>query len=56
MEIKIISTGSKGNCYVMKHNDDTIIIDAGLSYNEILKNIDYKIASINGVLISHQHL
>lgn len=57
MRVKIISTGSKGNSYLLQTEDGrSLLIDAGIKYEEILKNIDYKITTIDGVLISHQHL
>jgi len=47
MKIKIIGTGSKGNCYVLQDsNGNNLIIDCGVYYFD--KNI-------NGVIISHSH-
>jgi len=47
MKIKIIGTGSNGNCYVLQDsNGNNLIIDCGVYYFD--KNI-------NGVLISHSH-
>ena len=57
MELKIIGTGSTGNTYSLIDKTGRImLLDAGLSYNSILRGIDFKTTKIDGVLISHHHL
>lgn len=56
MELKVIGTGSTGNCYILKHKTDMLLLDAGVSKDKILKAIDFNTAVIDGVLVSHQHL
>ncbi len=57
MQIKCLGSGSDGNCYLLKNsNNDIIIIDAGLKYDQII--MDSFIPStkkILGALISHSH-
>jgi phosphoribosyl 1,2-cyclic phosphodiesterase len=57
MKLKIISTGSKGNCYVLQEDDGhTIILDAGLPFPEILEGIDYNIKTLDFALVTHEHM
>ena len=55
MEIKIIATGSTGNCVLLKSGDSSLLIEAGVSLSDIRKGTDYKLANVDGCLISHEH-
>ena len=55
LDIKIISTGSVGNCYLLNCNTKTFILDAGISTIEIKKALGFDIRRISGVFISHAH-
>jgi phosphoribosyl 1,2-cyclic phosphodiesterase len=55
MDIKIIASGSTGNCYVISDDVTTIMIECGISIREIQRRIDFGISSIDGCLISHSH-
>jgi len=52
MKLKIIGTGSKGNSYILEFKDFSILLDAGISYKEVIKNIKNKLIA---VLVSHEH-
>jgi phosphoribosyl 1,2-cyclic phosphodiesterase len=57
MNLKVIGTGSSGNAYSITDNTGhMLLLDAGLSYNSILRGIDFNTTKIDGVLISHHHL
>ena len=56
MNVQIVSTGSKGNCYIVRHDEDMLMIDAGLDMNAILRAVEYKPTALQGVLVSHMHL
>jgi phosphoribosyl 1,2-cyclic phosphodiesterase len=54
MELQILSTGSGGNSYHLKpKSGNGILIDCGIAYKEIQRNID--LTSIDGVLLGHSH-
>lgn len=55
MEIKILATGSKGNCYVVSDGVTDIMIECGIKYTEIVRRLNYNFGNINTVLISHHH-
>ena len=37
LNLKTISTGSKGNAYVLKNNNDILLLDLGVTVKEIKK-------------------
>lgn len=54
-KIKILGTGSSGNCYSLEINNEILLLDAGFKYKDILKFIDYKIDKVVGCLVTHLH-
>ena len=55
MRLKIIGSGSAGNCYVLDNGKEALVIECGMSYKKVLQSIDFNVARIKGALISHEH-
>lgn len=55
MQIKILATGSKGNCYHVSDGVIELLIECGIRYTDIVRGLDYKIGNIGAVLVSHAH-
>ncbi len=58
MKIKVIASGSKGNCTLVVCGDTKLLIDIGISLPQVkssLDNIGINMEEINGLLISHTH-
>jgi phosphoribosyl 1,2-cyclic phosphodiesterase len=55
MEIKILASGSKGNCYVIDDGQTKLLLEAGIPFKQIQKALDFKVSEIHGCLISHSH-
>ena len=55
LNIKTISTGSKGNCYLLSTENETLILDCGVPINDIKKALNFNVSRISGVLSSHGH-
>lgn len=55
MVIKIIGSGSSGNCYLVSDNKTSILLDAGLPIKVIQQGCNFQLSGISGCLISHQH-
>ena len=53
MEITCYGTGSTGNCYLIKTDGSSILLDAGLPLNKVLK--DTNLNNISFAFISHEH-
>lgn len=56
MKIKVLGSGSDGNCYVLSDSETTILIECGLPMKVLAEGINYDYTKISGVLISHCHL
>lgn len=55
MDIQIIGSGSKGNCYKIDDGHGALLLDAGISFREIQKALNFKLFGIDGTLITHEH-
>lgn len=54
-KLRVISTGSKGNCYMLECNGKWLVLDAGTEVWKIISATGYAPGSIEGVLITHRH-
>lgn len=55
MSVLVLKTGSKGNCYILKADKEWLIIEAGISFKEILAGINYELENVVGCLVTHEH-
>lgn len=55
MQIKILATGSRGNCYYVSDGVTGLLIECGIRYTDIMRGLDYNIGNIGAVLVSHAH-
>lgn len=53
--LKTISSGSSGNCYIIECSKETIIIELGVSWKEILNSVNYDLKKVVFCLSSHIH-
>jgi phosphoribosyl 1,2-cyclic phosphodiesterase len=56
MILNVISSGSSGNCYVLKSETGSLLIECGVRFDEIQKALGYDLLRILGTLGSHCHL
>ena len=58
MKIKVIESGSKGNCTIILSDTIKLIIDLGISYKKLIEEItklNLDISDFAGLLITHNH-
>lgn len=55
MKLKVLGSGSSGNCYILENNTEALIIEAGLPFKEVKRALDFNVMKIVGVAISHSH-
>lgn len=56
MKLKIISSGSVGNAYILENENSALLIECGVKLEEIKHAIDYDVFKIKGAIVSHAHL
>lgn len=55
MKIKVLASGSSGNCYILQDENETIILECGIRYKEILNGLNYDLSNVVGCLVTHEH-
>lgn len=58
MEFICVASGSKGNCYLVRNEKTSVLIDCGISVRELKKRLlvhNIEISSINALLVTHEH-
>lgn len=49
MRLKVVNTGSQnGNCYILENDIEALILDAGSSYKDVLKVLEWNISKVCG--------
>jgi len=56
MNLTVLGSSSKGNCYILENEKEALIIEAGISPKEIKKALNFDISKVKGVICSHSHL
>jgi phosphoribosyl 1,2-cyclic phosphodiesterase len=55
LKLKVLGSGSSGNCYILENENEALIIEAGLQFMEVKKTLNFNVMKIAGVIVSHEH-
>lgn len=55
MNIKVIGSGSSGNCYRIDDNKTALLIECGLPIKKIKEGCNFDFSRVKGCLLSHSH-
>ncbi len=55
MNLKVLSTGSSGNCYLLETQGEILILDCGVSAKEVKKALNFNLSNVVGCFVSHTH-
>ncbi len=55
MKLKVLGSGSSGNCYILESDTEALIIEAGVRFKDVKVALDFNVSKIMGVVISHSH-
>lgn len=56
MDIKVLGSGSKGNCYIVSDGVTSLMLDCGLPLKQILIACKFKMSEISACLVTHNHM
>lgn len=54
-EFRCIASGSQGNSYIIKCEKETLVIELGVSWSNIIKALDYDVRNVVAAIVSHGH-
>ena len=56
MEINVVASGSRGNCYIISDGKCKLMLDCGIPYPDIQEACGFNLVDeISGVLVTHEH-
>ena len=56
MFLKVLGTGSKGNCYILTdESGESLILDCGVKSKDIKQALNFDFSKVSGVLVTHNH-
>lgn len=55
MKLRILGSGSSGNCYLLENESTALIIECGIRFKDIIQALDFNLKKVAGVLVSHEH-
>jgi phosphoribosyl 1,2-cyclic phosphodiesterase len=55
MKLKVISSGSVGNCYILEASDIALLIECGVKFSEIKQAVNFDLMKIQGCVVTHEH-
>lgn len=55
-KLKVVGSSSKGNSYIIETSNESLILELGCKWNEILESIEYNLKKVRAALVSHHHL
>lgn len=56
MEVQVFGSGSSGNCYLLRHGRHSLLLEAGLPFKEIQRALQFRVSSLDGCLVTHEHM
>ncbi len=56
MQLKVLGSSSKGNCYLLDNGNECLVIEAGVSFSEVQKAVNFDIGRIVGMIVTHEHI
>ena len=55
MEIKVLASGSSGNCYLID-GEERLLLEAGIPIRKIKEGLNFQLSTVAGCLVSHGHM
>lgn len=55
MNLSVISSSSKGNCYILENESEALLIEVGVSFKEIKQALNFNLKKIVGAVVTHEH-
>jgi len=55
MKLKILGSGSSGNCYVFDNGNEALVVECGIDFKKVKESVDFDISRITAALVSHEH-
>lgn len=55
MQLKVLGSSSKGNCYILENESEALLIECGVNFKVIKSGLDFNLSKVRACIISHEH-
>jgi len=55
MKLKVISTGSIGNAYILENENEALLIECGVNIMDVKKALNFEFSKVVGCIVTHDH-
>ena len=55
MELTVLGSSSKGNCYILQNDTEALVIECGVSLLAVKREVGFNLKKIVGCLCTHEH-
>lgn len=55
MKLSILGSSSSANCYVLHNDKEALIIEAGVTIQNVKKALDFNVSKVVGCFVTHEH-
>lgn len=55
MELTIVGSSSRGNCYILQNATEALIIEAGCAVSDVKRALGFNISKVVACIVSHEH-
>lgn len=56
LSVNVLGSSSGGNCYVIDNGSSRLMLECGLPWRAIRKALNFQTSSIDGILVTHEHM
>ena len=56
MQLKVLGSGSSGNCYLLENENEILIIECGVTIADIKIGLEFSFAKVVGCIMTHEHM
>lgn len=55
MFLEVVSSGSKGNCYILSNDEESLMIECGVKMSVIKQAFNFNFTKLKGTILTHNH-
>ena len=55
MDIRVLASGSAGNCYCVSDGSTSLLLECGISVKQIRRGLGFGLTNVAACLVSHEH-
>lgn len=55
MVLKVLGSSSFGNCYIIENDNEALILEAGINFQEVQKALKFNLVKVKALLCTHSH-